>query len=59
MGPCKSKDPDFKSYANTVFKHAVVVCNSEHWGFKKAKERAWESASMGAKTVRGIMLENS
>jgi hypothetical protein len=26
-----------------------VVCKSEHQGLKKAKERAWESASLGGK----------
>jgi hypothetical protein len=25
---------------------AAVVCKSEHWGFKKAKERTWDSASL-------------
>jgi hypothetical protein len=33
---------------------AAVVCNSEHQGFKKAKERTWDSASLGAKTLREI-----
>jgi hypothetical protein len=26
---------------------AAVVCKSEHPGFKKAKERTWDSASLG------------
>jgi hypothetical protein len=34
-------------------------CKSEHQGFKKAEERAWDSASLGAKTLREIMLKNS
>jgi hypothetical protein len=38
---------------------AVVVCKSEHLGFKKAKERTWDSASLGAKSLRDIMLKNS
>jgi hypothetical protein len=37
----------------------VVVCKSEHQGFKKAKERIWDCASLGAKTLREIMLKNS
>jgi hypothetical protein len=31
---------------------AAVVCKSEHWDFKKAKERMWDSASLGAKTLK-------
>jgi hypothetical protein len=38
---------------------AGVVCKSEHQVFKKAKERTWDSAGLGAKTLREIMLENS
>jgi hypothetical protein len=38
---------------------AVVVCKSEHQGFKKAKERAWGSTCLGAKTLREIMLKIS
>jgi hypothetical protein len=38
---------------------AVVVCKSEHRGCKKAKERTWHSASLGAKTLREIMLKKS
>jgi hypothetical protein len=33
-------------------------CKSEHQGFKKAKEKAWDIASLGAKTLREIMLKN-
>jgi hypothetical protein len=36
---------------------AVVVCKSEHQGFKKAKEKTWDSASLGAKTLRENMLK--
>jgi hypothetical protein len=49
---------DVKSYAYAVFRCAVV-CKSEHRGFKKAKERAWDSASLRAKTLREIMLKKS
>jgi hypothetical protein len=34
-------------------------CKSEHQGFKKTKERTWDSASLGAKTLREIMLKKS
>jgi hypothetical protein len=37
----------------------AVVCKSEHHGFKKAKERTWGSASLGAKTLEEIMLKKS
>jgi hypothetical protein len=37
----------------------AVVCKSEHRGFKKAKERTWDSASRGTKTLREIMLKKS
>jgi hypothetical protein len=59
MEQCKSKDQDFKSYANAVFNMAAVVCKSEHQDFKKAKERTWDSASLKAKTLREIMLKKS
>jgi hypothetical protein len=59
MGQCKSKDWDFKSYAITVLDEAVVVCKSEHLGFKKATERTWYSASLETKTLREIMLKIS
>jgi hypothetical protein len=36
----------------------AVVCKSEHQGFKKVEEKAWNSASLGAKTLREIMLKN-
>jgi hypothetical protein len=29
-------------------------CKSEHQGFKKAKERTWDSASLRAKSLREI-----
>jgi hypothetical protein len=32
---------------------------SEHQGFKKAKERTWDSASLGVKMLREIMLKKS
>jgi hypothetical protein len=35
----------------------VVLCKSEHQGFKKAKERTWDSASLGAKTLREYAKE--
>jgi hypothetical protein len=38
---------------------AAVVCKAEHRVFKKAKERTWDSASLGAKTLREIMLKDS
>jgi hypothetical protein len=38
---------------------AVVLFKSEHRGFKKAKERIWDSASLGAKTLREIMLKKN
>jgi hypothetical protein len=38
---------------------AVVVCKSEKRSFKKAKERTWDSASLGAKTLREIILKKS
>jgi hypothetical protein len=38
---------------------AVVVCKSEHQGVKKAKEGAWDSASLGAKTLTETMLKKS
>jgi hypothetical protein len=38
---------------------AAVVCKSEYRGFKKAKERTWDSANLRAKTLREIMLNNS
>jgi hypothetical protein len=31
---------------------AAVFCMFEHWDFKKAKERTWDSASLRAKTLR-------
>jgi hypothetical protein len=34
-------------------------CKFEHRGFKKAKERTWDSASLKAKTLREIMLKKS
>jgi hypothetical protein len=34
---------------------AVVVCKSEHQGFKKAKERTWDGTSLGAKILRENM----
>jgi hypothetical protein len=34
-------------------------CKSEHQDFKKAKERTWDSASLGAETLREIMLKKS
>jgi hypothetical protein len=37
----------------------AVVCKSEHQGFKKAKERTWDSTSLGAKTLSKIMLKES
>jgi hypothetical protein len=36
---------------------AAVVCKSEHRGFKKAKERTWDSASLGTKTLRDYAKE--
>jgi hypothetical protein len=33
-------------------------CKYEHWGFKKAKERAWDSASLRVKTLIEVMLKN-
>jgi hypothetical protein len=33
------------------FLGTAVVCKSEHWGFKKAKER-WDIASLGAKDFK-------
>jgi hypothetical protein len=38
---------------------AVVGCKSEHRGFKKAKQRTWDSANLRAKTLRAIMLKKS
>jgi hypothetical protein len=38
---------------------AAVVCKSEHQDFKKAKEKAWDSTSLGAKTSREIMIKKS
>jgi hypothetical protein len=38
---------------------SVVFCRSEHQGFKKAKEKTWDNASLGAKTLREIMLKKS
>jgi hypothetical protein len=32
-------------------------CKPEHRGFKKTKERTWDSANLGAKTLREIMLK--
>jgi hypothetical protein len=34
-------------------------CKSEHWGFKKAKERTRDGASLRAKTLSEIMLKKS
>jgi hypothetical protein len=34
-------------------------CKSEHQGFKKAKERTWDNASLGVKTLREIMLQKA
>jgi hypothetical protein len=36
----------------------VGECKSEHQGFEKTKERTWDSASLGEKTLRDIMLKN-
>jgi hypothetical protein len=58
MGQCNSKYWDFKSYAYAVFRCGRCCLQPEHQGFKKAKERAWDSASLGAKTLREIMLKN-
>jgi hypothetical protein len=38
---------------------AAVVCKSEHQEFKKGKERTWDSASLGVKTLREIMLKKA
>jgi hypothetical protein len=35
----------------------AVVCKSEHQGIKKAKERTWKSAGLGAKTLREYAKE--
>jgi hypothetical protein len=32
---------------------AVVVCKSEHQGLKKAKERTWDSTSLGSEDFKG------
>jgi hypothetical protein len=34
-------------------------CKPEHQGLKKDKERTWDSASLGTKTLREIMLKKS
>jgi hypothetical protein len=36
MSQCKSKDQDFKSYANAGFRQLLLfVCKSEHRDFKR------------------------
>jgi hypothetical protein len=68
MGQCKSKDQDFKSYANAVFKcgcccwsaslstetlrQSIGQCKSEGQDFKKAKEKTWDSASLRKETLK-------
>jgi hypothetical protein len=51
MGQCKSKDKDFKSYPYEVFS-TTVVCKSEHQGFKKAKEKTWDSVNLRKKVLK-------
>jgi hypothetical protein len=41
------------------FLGTAVVCKSEHQGFKKAKQRTWDSANLRAKTLREIMLKKN
>jgi hypothetical protein len=55
MGQCKSKDPDFKSYANAVFRRGCC-CLSASLSTKTLKG-TWDSASLRAKTLRDYAKE--
>jgi hypothetical protein len=57
MGQCESKDQDFKSYANAVFRHCCC-CLSASLSTEILKGM-WDSTSLRAKTLREIMLKKS
>jgi hypothetical protein len=57
MGQCKSKDQDFKSYANAVFR-CDCCCLSTSLSTKTLKG-TWDSENLRAKTLREIMLNKS
>jgi hypothetical protein len=48
MGQCKS-EPRTLYVGFRKAKENMGQCKSEHQGFKKAKEKTWDSASLGAK----------
>jgi hypothetical protein len=50
MGQCKSKDWDFKSYANAALDVAADVC-PQVWALRLS-ERTQDNASLRAKTKR-------
>jgi hypothetical protein len=52
MGQCKSEDPDFKSYANAVFR-CGCCCLSASLS-SETLEETWDSASLRTKTLREI-----
>jgi hypothetical protein len=68
MRQCKSKDRDFKSYANAVFRRGCCFlsanlstetlkenmgqCKSEGQDFKKAKEKTLDSVNLKKETLK-------
>jgi hypothetical protein len=34
---------------------AAVICKSEHWGFKKAKEKTWDSESLRKEVLNKVL----
>jgi hypothetical protein len=67
MGQCKSKEQDFKGYANAVFRCACccLFASLSTETLRKLKKEHdtgqvwWDSASLRAKTLREIMLKKS
>jgi hypothetical protein len=55
MGQHKSEHRGFKSYAYAGFRCDAVVCKSEHQDFKKAKESAWDSASLRKEVLSKVL----
>jgi hypothetical protein len=57
MGQCKSAPRtsyiDFRKVKLRKTKENMRQCKSEHRGFKKAKERTWDSTSLGGKDFKG------